>query len=147
MNRERFDDLTRALATGRVSRGRMLKMVAAAAFGGALGGWASLWGSEGAAAKGKCKRKKWPECDLPDGTCIPSDDGVFPCLSICCDNCGIDPDIDPDHCGGCHRPCYKPCFPPQCPLLPNLPIGSLNCKYCDKGQCIDTCRELSEQTG
>jgi hypothetical protein len=38
MNQERFDDLTRALATSRGSRGRMLKALAAATLGAALGG-------------------------------------------------------------------------------------------------------------
>jgi hypothetical protein len=53
MNQERFDDLTRALATGRLSRRQVLKSVAAGVLmAGPLG---ALWNSP-ATAQGRCAR-------------------------------------------------------------------------------------------
>ena len=62
MNQGRFDDLTRSLATSKISRARALKMVAAAAVGATLSSWGASMRSEEAAAKNtkntKCNKDK-----------------------------------------------------------------------------------------
>jgi hypothetical protein len=122
MNGERFDGLTRALANGQVSRGRVLKMVAAAAVGGTLGGWGSLLRSEGANAKKIPKAQK--ECRktcgggvgacTTTGKCCTDLEGLqIPCGSICfdpaeavcCDGRLPDLSIDRNHCGRCGHAC------------------------------------------
>jgi hypothetical protein len=49
MNEGRFDELTRALAANHVSRGQVLKVLAASMLGGTLGSWGVLGTTKDAA--------------------------------------------------------------------------------------------------
>jgi hypothetical protein len=113
MNQERFDELTRALATGRVSRGRMLKAVAAAALGGTLGGWGSLLRSEGAEAKEKPKDKCAKKCPGGAEYCTTS--------GVCCE------------WAACGNVCWNPLTPGNEHLL--CCNGNLINKYTNSQNC------------
>jgi hypothetical protein len=55
---DRFDDLTRGLATGAVSRRRTLALIGSSLFGGILGGVSLLDDAEAAKCRKKCKKKE-----------------------------------------------------------------------------------------
>jgi|SRR5215218_7368122 len=111
MNQGRFDDLTRSLATSKISRARALKMVAAAAVGATLSSWGASMRSEEAAAKNtkntKCNKDK--QCPAGQfcvsGVCVdcrgdfdcPNPTPRF-CLAGACVQCKSD-----SNCGACQK--------------------------------------------
>jgi hypothetical protein len=85
-----FDELTRGLASGSISRGKALKLMGAALVGGTL---ASIPGIAGAAPKPKC-----PDCPAEQCSCVKDlgNSGQRACIS----NVGISP-IRTGDCSAC----------------------------------------------
>jgi hypothetical protein len=96
-----FDELTRGLARGSISRGKALRLMGAALLGGTL---ASLGIGEAAAAPIGCKRngkkcKNGTQCCsevCTDGTCAACPPGTKLCSNGQCASCCADTD-----CSGC----------------------------------------------
>jgi hypothetical protein len=119
--RERsFDELTRGLASGSVTRGKALRLMGAAVVGGAL---ASLGiDGEAAAAPGGCKRNG-KHCTRNDQCCSGNCDDSNTCAAACVANggtCSTSTDCCSGNCsnGFCCAPgrvglsngtCAKPC--------------------------------------
>ena len=138
MNQERFDELTRALATTRLSRTRMLKMAAGAVLGSVLGVGGILGSTEDSPAKPKPDKKCRPAgnpCNSDDQCCTElcteANYGFYPDFPVkgrrCCDEC------DENRCQFCdHRSgaCFDKCRYAD----PKL------CLKCNgQGACIDQC--------
>jgi hypothetical protein len=149
MSQERFDELTRALATERVSRGRMLKMAAAATLGSFLGVGGILGSAEDAAAAcrpGGTRCTKGKQCCsgtcAQNGTCCPicdasacqqCDETDGTCFDICADSTEC---LRCNNSGSCIPRCGDPCFP----------CNSVT-KDCERRRCPEPCHACVSSTG
>src|ERR687898_795390 len=85
MNQERFDDLTRALATKRISRGQVLKGLTAAVVGSVLGGSGNLLGAKKAKAQTVCPK------DVPKACKKRGREEKIKFFTRCLNDCKNDP--------------------------------------------------------
>jgi hypothetical protein len=146
MNQERFDELTRAMATTRISRTRMLKMFVATALGTTLGGGSLLVGTEEAEAKDQPKKHCSPEgarCSKDEHCCsgqctdkvMLADNTIF--QGKCCPDCNL------DQCLRCDTRSLTPQGATKCiDVCVDAESGSSPCKCleCDgQGSCISKC--------
>jgi hypothetical protein len=144
MNQERFDELTRSLADGRLSRGRMLKMLAMGIVGTVVGGGGGmLLGTEGARGKEKPKPPKAPKCksdadcdeceycNTGDNQCTPAPEPLCTpkCQRVVCENHQKICETVNDEsivCGSCGMCLNGNCFPD--PRIEKQACGS--CRKC-----------------
>jgi hypothetical protein len=153
-----FDELTRGLASGSISRGRALRLMGAALVGGTLG---SLGISEVAAAPRGCKRdgkkcKKDKQCcggNCVNGTCAACPAGrVLLSNGTCALPCGRpgDPlcpacvehhcEPDPGSEAFCVGARVGPCPPSDCPTGLCPPGGGCSTgQICRDGVCFVAC--------
>jgi hypothetical protein len=125
MNEGRFDELTRSLANGRVSRGRMLKLAAAAAFGSVLGVGGIIENTEDAAGKATPK----PNNCRPGGTRCSQDKQC--CTGKCANNGTCCHTCSSNNCEQCDET-DGTCF--------NVCQDSTECQFCNgNGTCISYC--------
>src|SRR5829696_7126375 len=134
MNQERFDDLTRALATTPLSRWQVLKALAAGTFLGLTGAASRPVYGAPPPGKGPCREPR-VKChgvccltgqDCVDGRCLTlgTHDNCAGVGDMCAPNetCCCDPELPPgllcncinlfsdniNHCGACDNPCSGP---------------------------------------
>lgn len=79
MSQEHFDDLTRALATGEFSRGRMLRLAGGALLGSVLGGWGMFLGANDAEAKRRRRRRRSLSSNKPLLCTVGTNEGCEAC--------------------------------------------------------------------
>jgi hypothetical protein len=149
VNQERFDNLTRALATTRLSRARMLKMLVATTLGTALGGSLLVENAEAKdKPKGHCK-PKGARCRNDDQCCsglcgdpvIILDNPVV--YGKCC------PECDSDQCLHCDTT-YSHFTYIQCIDVceDSDAVADCKCLKCDgQGNCIPKCNECQDCVG
>jgi hypothetical protein len=134
MNQERFDDLTRALATKRFSRGKVLKTFAVATVVGLL----ELHKSGVVEAKPKPPKDKKckvdTECVFPN---LPPEPGEH--QGHCCKGTCIDTFYDRNNCGGCENACTGPnvccAFGDSFGTCTDVRKDVENCGFCGN-QCV-----------
>jgi hypothetical protein len=144
-NQERFDEVAHNLATGRISRGRALRVLAATALGAVLGGTGTLAGAgpaEAACARVGRRCRKSRDC-CSGARCTRS--GVCVCREgyTNCDGRCRNLQTSTNHCGTCSNACLSNevcqsgdcCRPSFTPCTDVCAAGS-NCSACCSGFCF-----------
>jgi hypothetical protein len=147
-----FDELTRGLATGSISRGRALKMMGAALVGGTLtsvglGGVAAAdedckkagkkCRKDGQCCSGKCESGTCTACPtgkvkLSNGTCATPCTTAPECPNCVCIGASVNPDFSTGFCG-------MPSPGSGCATDDNCPTGQFCAEIFGGTSCVPAC--------